>query len=74
MEYARKLPGIYKARENALVRFLQDKNEKKAIAQSALEPLMWSMELHLKTLFEVTNDDVYLERLDEIKKIVAEMI
>lgn len=74
LEYAKKLPGIYKARENALVRLLQDKNEKKAIAQSALEPLMWSMELHLKTLFEVTNDDVYIERLDEIKKIVAEMI
>ena len=73
LEYANKLPNLYKARENALVRLLQDNNEKRTIAQSALEPLMWSMELHLKTLFEVTNDAAYLKRLDEIKKIVAEI-
>ena len=48
---ARKLPNLYKARENALV-YLLDGDEKKKVSEAALEPLLWALELHLKILSE----------------------
>ena len=47
---AKKLPNLYKARENALVSLLPDGDEKTAAAKSALEPLKWSLALHLNAL------------------------
>lgn len=47
---ARKLPNLYKAQENALVSLLPDGEEKTMAAQSALEPLKWAINLHLKAL------------------------
>lgn len=48
---ARKLPNLYKARENALV-YLLDGEEKREIAHDALEPLAWALAHHLRALGE----------------------
>jgi len=50
VEQARKLPNLYKARENALVCLLPDGEEKTQTARSALEPLKWAISLHLNAL------------------------
>lgn len=50
VEQARKLPNLYKTRENALVCLLPDGEEKTQTAQSALEPLKWAISLHLNAL------------------------
>lgn len=68
--YARKLPNAYKSRENALVRILKDNDQRKAVAQLALEPLMWSLELHLKTLAETENNPAYSEKITKIRSIL----
>lgn len=47
---ARKLPNLYKARENALVSLLPDGEEKTQTASEALEPLKWAINLHLNAL------------------------
>lgn len=47
---AKKLPNLYKARENALVCLLPDGEEKKQAASDALEPLKWAIRLHLNAL------------------------
>ncbi|MBR7184666.1 MAG: helix-turn-helix transcriptional regulator [Clostridia bacterium] len=48
---ARKLPNLYKARENALV-YLLEGEEKREAARSALEPLAWALTHHLGALGE----------------------
>lgn len=48
---ARKLPNLYKARENALV-YLLEGEEKRAVARDALEPLAWALAHHLGALGE----------------------
>jgi len=72
LSYARKLPNAYKSRENALVRILEDETEREAIASMALGPLMWSLELHLKTLSETRNDPTYNEKISQIRSILFE--
>lgn len=47
---AKKLPNLYKARENALVCLLPDGEEKIQAAKDALEPLKWAINLHLNAL------------------------
>lgn len=47
---AKKLPNLYKARENALVCLLPDGEEKTQAASDALEPLKWAIRLHLNAL------------------------
>ena len=47
---AKKLPNLYKTRENALVSLLPDGEEKTQAAQEALEPLKWAIRLHLNAL------------------------
>ncbi|MBQ9951865.1 MAG: hypothetical protein IJO98_06980 [Clostridia bacterium] len=47
---AKKLPNLYKARENALVCLLPDGEEKIQTAKDALEPLKWAINLHLNAL------------------------
>ena len=44
------------------------------VAQSALETLMWAPELHLKTLSEVTGEEIYIKEPDEMKRIIAAVI
>lgn len=50
IEQAKKLPNLYKARENALVSLLPDGEEKTEVAKAALEPLKWVIRLHLNAL------------------------
>jgi len=51
LEQAKKLPNLYKARENALVHFLAG-DEQKEVSQAAMEPLFWALKLHLHILGE----------------------
>ena len=51
MVQAKKLPNLYKARENALVHFLVG-DEQREVSQAAMEPLLWAMKLHLHILGE----------------------
>ena len=69
IEQARKLPNLYKARENALVYFVEG-DERRNVARSALTPLMWALSVHLRVLAEEENRPEYLDRLDEIVDIV----
>ncbi len=51
LKQAMKLPNLYKARENALVYFLEG-NKKIEISKEALTPLAWSIAHHLSILSE----------------------
>ena len=68
--YAEKLPNAYKSRENALVLILEDETRKNAVAKAALEPLMWSLALHLRTLGETENNPAYGEKISQIRSIL----
>lgn len=70
LAYAEKLPNAYKSRENALVLILADEARKNAVAKAALEPLMWSLALHLKTLSETENNPAYNEKISHIRNIL----
>lgn len=70
LAYAEKLPNAYKSRENALVLILADASRKNAVAKAALEPLMWSLALHLKTLSETENNPAYNEKISQIRSIL----
>ena len=71
LEQAKKLPNLYKARENALVYFLEGE-EKRQVAKSALIPLSWALEHHLKALAETERDERYLEKIEKINDILFE--
>lgn len=71
LEYAKKLPNLYKARENALVYFLQG-DEKNAVAKEALIPLAWSIAHHLSALAETENKPEYLDKARQILDILFE--
>lgn len=71
LERARQLPNLYKARENALVYFLQG-DEKHAVAKEALTPLAWSMARHLSALAETEGDLKYLKKALQILDILFE--
>ena len=73
LEQARKLPNLYKARENALVYFLTGE-EKRQAARSALEPLAWAVGHHLKALSETENDPSYLEKAETIRSLLLECL
>ena len=65
LEQARKLPNLYKARENALVSFLTGE-EKNRAAREALEPLAWSAVHHLSALAETEKNPEYLDSAETI--------
>ena len=65
LEQAKKLPNLYKARENALVYFLEGE-EKRQAAREALTPLAWAIVHHLSALAEPENDPAYRERAKQI--------
>ena len=68
---ARKLPNLYKTRENALVYFLTDE-EKRKTAKEALTPLAWSVKHHLTALAETENDPSYLEKAARIEQLLLD--
>ncbi|MBQ7932185.1 MAG: helix-turn-helix transcriptional regulator [Clostridia bacterium] len=69
LEQARKLPNLYKARENALVYFLQGE-EKRTVAKEALQPLAWAISHHLTALSETENNPDYLDKATQILDIL----
>ena len=69
LEQAKKLPNLYKARENALVYFLQGE-ERKAVARDALIPIAWVIAHHLKALCEEENNPAYLWKAAQIIDIL----
>lgn len=69
VEQAKKLPNLYKARENALAALLQGE-EKRDISRAALEPLMWSIELHLTALMGDAPETK--RRIDGIRRLMCE--
>lgn len=68
---AKKLPNLFKARENALVYFL-DGEEKNAVAREALLPLCWAVSHHFTALAETENNKEYLKKAAEIIDIIFE--
>ena len=65
IEQAKKLPNLYKARENALVCFL-DGDEKHEVAKEALTPIAWIVAHHMSALAETENNPGYRKRAAEI--------
>ena len=72
IDTAEKLPNLYKARENALVSFLQGK-EKYLTAKSALAPLKWAVGFHLDALFEVSGNEAFRQKAEAICEILSEV-
>ena len=71
VEQARKLPNLYKARENALA-VLLDGEEKREAARAAIPPLIWAVELHLKAI--AGDDETNIARIEKIKKLINETV
>lgn len=71
VEQAKKLPNLYKSRENALVYFLSG-DEKRNVAREALKPLAWGITHHLSALCETENNPEYLKKAEQIKSILFE--
>ena len=72
VEYATKLPNLYKTRETALVRILKDDAQKKEIAKSAIEPLAWLLSYHLTAISETENAPQYKEKIIKILDVLFE--
>lgn len=70
LEYANKLPNLFKTRETALVRILKDDEEKHNVALSAIEPLAWLLSYHLGALAETENNSKYKEKIPAILDIL----
>lgn len=72
VEYADKLPNLYKTRETALVHILKDNSEKNKIARSAIEPLAWLLSYHLTALSETENNAQYKEKIIKVLDVLFE--
>ena len=72
LEYANKLPNLYKTRETALVRILKDDDEKNKAARAALEPLAWLISYHLNAIAETENDPGYKEKAERICELLLD--
>jgi len=70
VEQAKKLPNLYKARENALV-LLQSGEEKRKAAEAALEPLAWAIKTHFSALAEARNDKTILDKTAQILELLS---
>ena len=66
---AKKLPNLYKGRENALV-YLLTGDEKNKISKEALIPLTWGLSLHLSSLAETENNPEYKKKAADIIDIL----
>lgn len=69
LEQAKRLPNLYKARENALIYFLKDE-EKYKVSKEALAPIAWVIVHHLSALSETTNNQVHLNKASQILDIL----
>lgn len=69
LNQARKLPNLYKARENALV-YLLHGEEKRQEARDALIPLSWVISHHLTALAETEDDNEYIKKAIRIIDIL----
>lgn len=72
LQHAMNLPNLYKARENALVYFL-DGNEKQKVAKDALIPLAWAIKHHLTALYGTENNHTYLDKASQILDILFDL-
>ncbi len=72
VEYADKLPNLYKTRETAMVRILKDDAEKNKIARSAIEALAWLLSYHMTALSDTENDNLYKEKIIKILDVLFE--
>lgn len=66
---ARKLPNLYKTRENALVCLARGEEKTRA----ALTPLQWAVKAHLVALAEATGKDELRQRAETICAMLAEI-
>lgn len=66
---AKKLPNLYKARENALAD-LTDGAERRAVSLAAIEPLIWAIEKHLAVIGGERNR----ERIEQITALIREFV
>ena len=71
IEQARKLPNLYKARENALAYFLEGE-ERAEVSRSALEPLKWAIRLHLNVLAKAEGKEEWSEKAERICAMLSE--
>ena len=71
LEQAKKLPNLFKARENALIYFLEGE-EKRRVAEDGLLPLAWTTVHLLNALADTNNDPAYCDRAARILDILAE--
>lgn len=69
IEQAKKLPNLYKARENALSYFLEGE-EKREISKEALTPLAWGIVHHLNSLSDTENNPEYRKKAKQIIDIL----
>lgn len=69
IEQAKKLPNLYKSRENALVYFLTGE-EKREVARQALLPLSWGIVHHLTALWETEANKEHLKKARQIISIL----
>lgn len=70
VEYADKLPNLYKTRETALVHILKNSEEKNTVAKSAIEPLVWLLYYHLNAIAETDNSFQYKQKLIKILDVL----
>lgn len=66
---AKKLPNLYKARENALVYFLEGE-EKRKVARQALKPLAWVIVHQLSALYEAEGDPTYRAKASKMLDVL----
>ncbi len=71
LEYAKKLPNLYKARENALIHFLEGE-EKHDVAKNALVPLALSITQHLTVLAQTEGNPAYYEKAEQILNLLLD--
>lgn len=69
LEQARKLPNLYKARENALIYFLEGE-ERHDVAKEALIPLVLSIAEHMSVLAQTEENPAYYEKAEGILDIL----
>ncbi len=71
VETAKKLPNLYKARENALTYFLEG-DEKHKVSKEALTPIAWVIAHHLNVLSDTENNPGYREKALRILDLLAD--
>ncbi|MDE8701875.1 helix-turn-helix domain-containing protein [Adlercreutzia equolifaciens] len=73
LDCARQLPNLYKARENALVTFLEGE-ERRAVALEALEAVIWVASRHLNALADLEEDERYREKARAVEEILKDAV